>query len=79
MQMRNDYDRPQERTSGLVGTIKLLLASGIVLVAGLALLVVLEVIPGEVFGELAQKALLVTSIIMLASVAIALLIRNRNK
>ena len=77
--MRNDYDKPQERTSGLVGTIKLLLASGIVLVAGLALLVVLEVIPAEVFGVLARKALLVTSIVMLASVAIALLVRSRNK
>jgi len=77
--MSNDYDKPQDRASGLVGTIKLLIASGIVLVASLALLVVLEVIPRQVFGELAEKALLVTSIVMLASVAIALLMRGRNK
>lgn len=77
--MSKDYDKPHARPSGLVATIKLLAASGIVLVAGLAVLVVLDVIPGQVFGELAEKALLVTSIVMLASVAIALLIRSRNK
>ena len=77
--MSNDYDKPQTRPSGLAGTIKLLAASVIVLVAGLALLVVLDIIPGEVFGELAEKALLVASIVMLASVAIALLMRSKNK
>ena len=76
--MSNDYDNPEERASGLVGTIKLLAVSVIVLVAGLALLVVLDVLPGEVFGELAEKALLVASIVMLASVAIALLMRSKK-
>ena len=77
--MNNDYDNPQTRASGLFGTIKLLAVSIIVVVAGLALLVVLEVIPGEVFSELTQKALLIASIVMLASVAIGLLIRGKNK
>jgi hypothetical protein len=76
--MSKDYDKPHARPSGLVGTIKLLAASGIVLVAGLAVLMVLDVIPGQVFGELAEKALLVTSIVMLASAAIALLIRRKK-
>ena len=76
--MCNDYDKPQARASGLVGVIKLLAASVIVLVAGLALLVVLDVIPGEMFGELAEKALLVASIVMLASAAIALLMRSKK-
>ena len=76
--MNNDYDNPQTRASGLVGVIKLLAASVIVLVAGLALLVVLEVIPGEVFSELTQKALLIASIVMLASVAIGLLMRSKR-
>ena len=77
--MSNDYDKPQVRTSGLVGVIKLLAASVIVLVAGLALLVVLDVIPGEIFGELTKKAVLVASIVMLASAAIALLMRSKDK
>ena len=76
--MSKDYDTPNARPSGLVGTIKLLAASGIILVAGLAVLVVLDVIPGQVFGELAEKALLVTSIVMLASAAIALLMRGKK-
>ena len=76
--MSNDYDNPQARSSGLVGVIKLLAASVIVLVAGLALLVVLDVIPGSVFGEFAKKALLVASIVILASAAIALLMRGRK-
>ena len=76
--MSNDYDKPQALASGLVGVIKLLAASVIVLVAGLALLVVLDVIPGEMFGELAEKALLVASIVMLASAAIALLMRSKK-
>ena len=76
--MSNDYDNPQTRSSGLVGAIKLLAASVIVLVAGLALLVVLDVIPGSVFGEFAKKALLVASIVILASAAIALLMRSKK-
>jgi hypothetical protein len=76
--MSKGYDKPHARPSGLVATIKLLAASGIVLVAGLAVLVVLDVIPGQVFGELAEKALLVTSIVMLASAAIALLMRGKK-
>ena len=76
--MNNDYDNPQTRASGLVGVIKLLAVSVIVLVAGLALLVVLEVIPGEVFSELTQKALLIASIVMLASVAVGLLMRSKK-
>jgi len=76
--MSNDYDNPQARSSGLVGVIKLLAASVIVLVASLALLVVIDVIPGSVFGEFAKKALLVASIVILASAAIALLMRGRK-
>jgi hypothetical protein len=76
--MSLDYDKSHTRASGLVGVIKLLAASVIVLVAALALLVVLEVIPGEVFGEFARKALLVASIVMLASAAIALLMRSKK-
>jgi hypothetical protein len=74
--MTDNSDKEQPGSSGLIGVIKLIAATLIVLVAGLALLVVLEVIPGDVFGVFAKKALLVASIVVLASTAVALLMRS---
>ena len=69
-------DTPENGPSGLVGTVKLITVTLVVLVALLALLMILDVIPGDVFGVFAKKALLIASVLILASVAIALLIRT---
>jgi hypothetical protein len=74
--MTDEPDTPQTGTSGLAGVVKLITATVIFMVAGLAVLVVLDIIPGEVFGEFAKKGVLVASIIVLASAAIALLMRG---
>ena len=74
--MTDKPDTGPTGTSGLAGVIRLVTATVIVMVAGLAVLVVLDVIPGDVFGELAKKGVLIASIIVLASAAIALLVRS---
>lgn len=74
--MTDEPDTPQTGTSGLAGVVKLVTVSVISLVAGLAILMVLDIIPGDVFGEFAKKGVLIASIIVLASAAIALLIRG---
>ncbi len=74
--MTEEPDSAPNGTSGLAGVVKLVTASVILLVAGLAVLVVLDIIPGDVFGDFAKKAVLIASIFVLASAAIALLIRR---
>ena len=76
--MTDEPDDLQTGASGLLGVVKLITATLIFLVAGLAVLVILDVIPGDVFGVFAKKALLIGSVIVLASTAIALLIRYRK-
>lgn len=74
--MTDHSDDSHTGTSGLVGTVKLIAATVIILVAILAVLMILDVIPGDVFGVFAKKALLIASILILASTAIALLLRR---
>jgi hypothetical protein len=74
--MTDEPGTPQTRTSGLAGVVKLVTATLILMVAGLAVLVVLDIIPGEVFSDFAKQAVLIASIIVLASAAIALLVRG---
>jgi len=73
--MTDNSNDLQTGTSGLAGVVKLISATIIFLVAGLAMLVILDVIPVDVFGVFAKKAVLIGSIILLASAAIALLMR----
>lgn len=77
--MTNEPGTPQRAASGLAGVFRLLVATLILLVAGLAVLVVLDVIPGDVFGELARKGVLIASIVVLASASIALLVRGGRR
>jgi hypothetical protein len=74
--MTDEPGSPQTGTSGLAGVVKLVTATLIFMVAGLAVLVVLDIIPGDVFSDFAKKAVLIASIIVLASAAIALLVRG---
>ncbi|MDH3559687.1 MAG: hypothetical protein OEN52_01875 [Gammaproteobacteria bacterium] len=74
--MTDEPGTPQPGTSGLAGVVRLVTASVIFMVAGLAVLMVLDIIPGDVFSEFAKKAVLIASIIVLASAAIALLVRG---
>jgi hypothetical protein len=74
--MTDKSDSGQSGTSGLAGVVRLVTATVIVMVAGLAVLMVLDIIPGDVFGELAKKGVLIASIVVLASAAIALLVRG---
>ncbi|MGB5306171.1 MAG: hypothetical protein WBO06_09870 [Gammaproteobacteria bacterium] len=74
--MTDNSNDPHTGSSGLFGVAKLIAATVIVLIAGLAVLVLFDVIPGDVFGTFAKKALLTASILLLASAAIALLMRS---
>lgn len=74
--MTEEPDTRQTGTSGLAGVVRLVTATLIFIVAGLAVLMVLDIIPGDVFGEFTKKGALIASIIVLASAAIALLMRG---
>lgn len=74
--MTEDHDDTRPGASGLFGVTRFIAAIAIFLLAGLAVLVVLDVIPAEVFGEFATRVLLVAIIVGLASAAIALLSRS---
>lgn len=63
--------------SALMGTLKLIAMIALALVAGLAILLVLDVIPRDAFSELSVKIALVTGIVSAVSCAIALLMRAR--
>ena len=77
--MTDEPDTPQTRLSGLAGVIRLITATVVFIVGGLAVLMVLDIIPGEMFGEFAKKGVLIASIVVLASTAIALLMRSGKR
>ena len=72
--MKDQEDRPAG-SPALAGSAKLIAGIAILLVAALAILVVLDAISLEMFGEFARKVLLTASIVVLASIAIGLLSR----
>jgi hypothetical protein len=74
--MTNQDEELARTPSGLTGTLKLLGIVALVLLAGLAILLVLDVIPREAFEDLAVKIALVTGIVGAATCAIGLLIRS---
>ncbi|HUF72932.1 MAG TPA: hypothetical protein VMR74_08540 [Gammaproteobacteria bacterium] len=61
--------------SGLTGIAKLTVSITVVLVAGLAILLVFEVIPEDVFSDTLQKILLLVFIVGLTISALALIAR----
>ena len=67
----------EETVTGLTGTVRLMLALMIAMVAGLALLIVVDIVPLTQFGAIAGKVVLLTCIVGLASIAIGLITRTR--
>ena len=61
----------------LVATLKLVAMAAVVLVAGLAILVVLDVVPRDVFRENAVKIGLTTLIVAATTLVIGLLSRSK--
>ena len=61
-----------ESGSNLVGLIKLIVSLTVLLIAGLAILLVFDVIPDTVFSESVQKVGLLVLIVGLATAALAL-------
>ena len=72
--MTDQEDKPV-RSPALAGSAKLIAGIAILLVAAMAILVILDAISLEMFGELTKKVLLTASIVVLASIAIGLLSR----
>ena len=60
------------------GIMKLLAAIGVVIVAGLALLLVLDVISFADFGENVKKVVLVSAILALAAAALGFIMNSRK-
>ena len=60
------------------GTMKLLAAIGVVIVAGLALLVVFDVISFADFGENVKKLVLISAILALAAGALAFIMGSKK-
>lgn len=65
----------QKRGSGLMGSIKVIVSLTILLVAGLAVLLVFDVIPEDIFSESVQRVALLAMIVGLATAALALIAR----
>jgi hypothetical protein len=74
--MTEQPDMPPARHSALPGMTRLVAAIAILLIAGLAVLVVLDAISLALFGEFTKQILLTASIVILAGIAIALLSRT---
>lgn len=65
----------QKPGSGLMGSIKVIVSLTILLVAGLAVLLVFDVIPQDMFSESVQRVALLAVIVGLATAALALIAR----
>ncbi|MFO1320544.1 MAG: hypothetical protein U1F52_13085 [Burkholderiales bacterium] len=70
---REDGARP----SGLAGSLRMLAALAVMLLGGVAILLVLDVIPREVFGEIVSKAVASVAILAVVAGAVAFLVRSR--
>jgi hypothetical protein len=65
----------RKSTGQLTAIAKLTVSITVTLVAGLAILLVLDIIPDTVFSEMVQRVLLLAVIIGLASVVLTLIAR----
>lgn len=63
--------------SGLMGALRLLAVLAVLLLGGLAVLMVLDVIPRDTFSEIASKAIASIAIFAAVSGAVALLVRSK--
>lgn len=66
----------QDEGAGLSGSIRAALGLLVLAFALLGILVVLEVIPRDAVGEIAQKGLLIAAIVVASSVAMGMLSRR---
>ena len=66
------------RTSGLGGVLKFLGILGVLLLAALGALFVLDVFPRDMLADAALKSVVILGIVALASLAIGLLVRGRS-
>lgn len=66
----------QDEGAGLSGSIRAVLSLLVLAFALLGILVVLEVIPRDAVGEIAQKGLLIAGIVVGSAVAMGLLSRR---
>lgn len=66
----------QDESAGLSGSIRAVLGLLVLAFALLGILVVLEVIPRDAVGEIAQKGLLIAAIVVASSVAMGMLSRR---
>jgi hypothetical protein len=69
---------PEDPGSGMSGTLRLLVMTGIACLLLLAILLLLGAIPGELFTHAGGRALGVLALLALASVAFAWLMRGRG-
>jgi hypothetical protein len=65
----------QKPGGGLMGSIKVIVSLTILLIAGLAVLLVFDVIPEDMFSESVQRVALLAVIVGLATAALALIAR----
>jgi hypothetical protein len=71
---RDPASRPAPGPTGLPGLLRLMAALAIALLAGLAALVVLDVVPRELLKQWSVKVILLTGIAALASMAITFIL-----
>jgi hypothetical protein len=76
--MTPDQDRPRN-SSGLAGILKFIGILAVLLLAALAILLVLDVVPREMAREAVVKTALVLAIVALSSVVIGLIARGRAR
>ena len=68
-----------ETSRGFAGVVKSIAALAVMLISGLAILLVLDLIPREAFSEYLVKSLLVIGIVGLGLVAIVFIARSGGK
>jgi hypothetical protein len=76
--MTPDQDQPRN-SSGLAGILKFIGILAVLLLAALAILLVLDVVPREMAREAVVKTALVLAIVALSSVVIGLIARGRAR
>ena len=68
----------EQGTSGISGTLRIAASIAILLIAGLAVLMVFDIVPKETFTELTKKTALTAAIVGLAAVALGLVGRLKR-
>jgi hypothetical protein len=74
--MTPDTSTDESSSSSLSGLIRSVLTLSILALAGIGVLVVLDILPRDVFGDLSMKVLAVGGIALVSGVALALLAKR---